>query len=79
MMYEIYKNEIIECLFCGKSHNLHYIDQHMKSKNCQSFQRTYIKLHKKAEYNKKMFDHKLNINRLRSSLKLEDYTDDDLS
>ncbi len=77
MMYEIYRNEIIECPFCGKSHNLHYIDQHMKSKTCKSFQRTYIKLHKKVEYNKKMFDHKLNINKLRSSLKLEDY--DDLS
>ncbi len=43
----------------------------MKSKNCQTFQQTFIKLHKKTEYNKKMFDHKLNINKLKSSLKLE--------
>ena len=70
-MYEIYKMNIIECPFCGKTTNLHYIIQHMKSKNCLNLQATFIKVNKKAEFDKKMFDNKININRLKSTLKLD--------
>ncbi len=70
-MYEIYKDEIIECPFCCKTNNIYYIKQHMKSKGCQEIQKQYKKMNKKIEYNKKMFEHNLNINKIKSNIKLD--------
>ncbi len=70
-MYEIYKNEIIECPFCCKTNNIYYINQHMKSKGCQEMQTKYKKMNKNIEYNKMMFKHHLNINKIKSNIKLD--------
>ncbi len=70
-MYNIYKDELVQCPFCKKTSNLYYVNQHLKSKSCKKFQDNYIKVNKKRTYNLIMLEHQQSINDIKANLKLE--------
>ena len=66
--YEMYKNDYMKCPFCGKSNNLQYIKQHLKSKTCLKCQDQYKQ---NNNFDAEMLNLQQNINNLKSQIKLE--------
>jgi hypothetical protein len=63
--YCIYVNELINCPFCNKLHNIYYIKSHLKCKSCKKHQI----IMKDDEINNKLLDLEKEINKIKSTVK----------
>lgn len=68
--YELFKNELIECPYCKNAVNIYYINQHNSRKTCKSFQTQLKKTLTNQEYKRLILEHKQNINKIKTELKL---------
>ena len=71
-LYELYANELLPCIFCDSIINLYYINSHMKTCKCKKLQVLYKKVHGAKIYNQLILEHKRNVNKIKSDVKLND-------
>lgn len=63
--YDMYRNDFIRCIFCGKCIMLYYAKQHLRSKRCRENQE--LDENKIQNY----LRHIKEINKLKSDLKIQ--------
>ena len=65
--YQLYKDVLLDCPYCCKIVNLHYIKQHLKKPSCVNFQNT-LNQDEKIKISNEL---NIKINRLKTKIKFD--------